>query len=206
MADTITTVEALRTIYREPSQRARDKQIDRLDDNCAAFIAHSPFLVLATADAAGRCDVSPKGGPPGFVKVLDGKRLAIPDLAGNNRLDSMQNLVSSAGIGLLFFVPGVDETLRVNGTATITTDHAVIEGFDVAARVAIVVEVAEAFVHCAKALKRSELWTARPDVGDLPTIACMLRDHARLEASVEEVEASLDHSYATTLWRPGGDR
>ena len=97
---TITSADGLRSVYREPSKPALNKQIDHLDENCRAFIAHSPFLVLASADDSGRCDVSPKGGPPGFVAVLDEHRLGIPDLSGNNRLDSMENLVRSSGIGL----------------------------------------------------------------------------------------------------------
>src|SRR4029453_16256132 len=99
---TITTVDGLREIYRAPSRPAVAKQIDHLDANCRAFIAPSPFVTVATADAAGRCDVSPRGGLPGFVRVLDDRRLGIPDLSGNNRLDSMANLLESPGIGLLF--------------------------------------------------------------------------------------------------------
>src|SRR5215471_422982 len=117
-----TTVDGLREVYRPPSKPAVAKQIHHLDHNCRAYIAHSPFVTVATADAAGRCDVSPKGGPPGFVHVLDDHRLGIPDLSGNNRLDSLQNLVANAGIGLLFLVPGFGETLRVNGTAAVSTD------------------------------------------------------------------------------------
>jgi uncharacterized protein len=207
----ITTVAGLREVYRPPSKPAVAKQIDHLDHNCRAFIAHSPFVTVATADAGGRCDVSPKGGRPGFVHVLDDHRLGIPDLSGNNRLDSLQNLVANAGIGLLFLVPGFGETLRVNGRAAISTNPAVLDACavgDVVPRVVIVVTVDEAYIHCAKALRRSGLWETErwPDLADLPSAACMLRDHYDLpDMDVAAVERRLEHAYQTTLWRPGGE-
>jgi uncharacterized protein len=213
MADqtVITSVDELRAVYRPPSRPAVAKQIDHLDGNCRAFIAHSPFVTVATADADGRCDVSPKGGPPGFVRVLDDHQLAVPDLSGNNRLDSLENLVANAGIGLLFLVPGFGETLRVNGRATISTDPDVLAACavgDVTPRVAVVVTVEEAYVHCAKALRRSGLWEPErwPDLAALPSAACMLRDHYGLpEMDVAAVERRLEESYDRTLWLAGGD-
>ena len=208
---TITSAEGLREVYRDPSKPALAKQIDHLDDNCRAFIAHAPFVVLASADDQGRCDVSPKGGPPGFVTVLDDHRLGIPDLSGNNRLDSMENLVRNAGIGLLFCIPGFDETLRVNGRAEITTDPAVLDVCtvrDIRPRVVIGVNVEEAFIHCAKALRRASLWdpSAWPDLADLPSAACMLRDHyAMPELDIDAVTKRLETSYATTTWLAGGE-
>src|SRR5215471_692004 len=207
----ITTVDGLREVYRPPSKPAVAKQIDHLDHNCRAYIAHSPFVTVATADAQGRCDVSPKGGPPGFVTVLDDHRLGIPDLSGNNRLDSLQNLVANAGIGLLFLVPGFGETLRVNGTAAISTDPDVLVACavgDVVPRVVILVTVEEAYIHCAKALRRAGLWEADrwPDLADLPSAACMLRDHYDLpDMDVAAVEQRLEQGYRTTLWRAGGE-
>jgi hypothetical protein len=113
----IRSVEALRLHYREPSERARRKQLDRLDEHCRRFVSLSPFLVIASTDADGRVDASPRGGDPGFVKVPDERTAVIPDSPGNNRLDSLQNLIAAPGVGLLFMVPSVDATLRINGEA-----------------------------------------------------------------------------------------
>src|SRR5450631_3320534 len=113
----VQSIEQLRQIYQSPSHGAVNKVIDRLDEHCCTFIEHSPFLILATAAQDGRCDVSPKGGPPGFVRVVDDHQVAWGDLAGNNRLDSMQNLLSNRGAAILFMIPGLDETLRINGEA-----------------------------------------------------------------------------------------
>ena len=206
----ITSEEGLREIYRQPGRPALDKVIHHLDENCRVFLAHSPFLTMATADAEGRCDVSPKGGPPGFVVVLDDKHLAIPDLSGNNRLDSLQNLVSNPGIGLLFLVPGMDETLRVNGTATVTTTDEVLDACalrDVRPKVAIVVEVEEVYLHCGKALRRSSLWRSDewPDTAEVPTAGCIYKGHMDLDVPAETVDQLLEDSYSQTLWRPGGE-
>ena len=207
----IGSVDGLREIYKPPAPPSLAKQLDHLDEHCRAFIAHSPFMVVATSDADGRCDVSPKGGPPGFVAVLDDGRLAIPDLSGNNRLDSLENLVANSGIGLLFFIPGFDETLRVNGRATITTDVDVLSSCAVGSvvpRVAIGVDVEEAFIHCAKALRRSNVWAPEewPDVSDMPSAACMLRDHVQLQAyDLEAMEKRLEKSYSETMWLAGGE-
>jgi PPOX class probable FMN-dependent enzyme len=206
----IETVEELRAFYRSPSPGAINKVIDRLDDHCRTFIRHSPFLVLATAAADGRCDVSPKGGPPGFVRVVDEHRLAWADMAGNNRLDSMQNLVSNQGVAILFLIPGLDETLRVNGEAVISTDPDLLELCRLESRtphVVITVEVAEAYIHCAKALRRAELWdhNSWPDLAEMPSVACMLRDHVGARnVNPDEIAAALEVDYARTLWEPGG--
>lgn len=212
MPEVVSSVDELRTIYREPSAGALRKQIDRLEQHCRTFIAHAPFMVLATADADGRCDVSPKGGPAGFVRVIDDNRLAFGDLAGNNRLDSFQNIVANCGVALLFMIPGLDETLRVNGRAHITTDPAVLDSCaldDLRPRVAVVVEVEEAYIHCAKAFRRGDVWRPDrwPDRSDMASAACMLRDHSKAEGvSVEDVQARLDDGYAKTLWQAGGER
>ena len=202
----MTTEDELRTLYRQPSAGAVQKQVDRIDVNCRSFIAHSTFVLIGTASASGACDVSPKGGPPGFVQVLDERRLAIPDLLGNNRLDSILNLLENPGIGLLFVIPGLDETLRVNGRAWAVRDDDVLDACTTAGRrpkVAIGVEVAEAYIHCAKAFRRGSLWKPEgwPDRADMPTIACMLRDHLgdqTLDPAL--IETALEDSYAKTLW------
>lgn len=204
----ITTTDELRTVYRKPAGGALAKQHPSIDDHDRRFIAHSPFVVISTADAAGGCDVSPKGGPPGFVTVLDDGTVVIPDLAGNNRLDTMENLLDNAGIGLLFLIPGIDETLRVNGRARLSTDAEVLAASavdGVVPRVAIAVDVDEVFLHCGKALRRSGLW--RPERwGDTTglSVMTMIRDQAAPGVDVEVVEQALEDSYTTTLWEPGG--
>jgi PPOX class probable FMN-dependent enzyme len=207
----VTSVDELRAIYRPPAQRSLDKEVDHLDAHCRDFIGHSPFVVHATATADAVVDASPKGGPPGFVAVLDDHRLAIPDMAGNNRLDSMRNIVGGGNVALLFMVPGTDETMRVNGRASITTDPDVLDRCpigDLRPNVAIVVHVHTAFIHCAKALRRSALWHPDewPDTSDMATPACMLKDHIGLEGTVEDSQRVLDASYAKTTWKVGGER
>ncbi len=208
--ETINTVEGLREVYRQPSQTSLDKEVDHLDQHCRDFIAHAPFLVVATSTSDGsRLDVSPKGGTPGFVHVVDNHHLAIPDMSGNNRLDSIRNIVEGGAIALLFMVPGVGETLRVNGTAVVSTDPVILDGAPIAGKrpaVCIVATVRTAFIHCAKALKRSQLWEPEhwPATDDMATPACMLRDHIGLDMTVEQSQARLDESYRTTTWEVGG--
>lgn len=211
----VSSLDELRSLYRSPGAGALDKEIDHLDDNCRAFIAHSTFVLIGTSDAGGACDVSPKGGPPGFVRVLDSQRLAIPDLAGNNRLDSFQNLLANPGIGLLFVIPGLDETLRVNGQAWIVRDEDVLDacvvggggGEGVRPRAAVGVSVSSAYIHCAKAFRRGSVWSPDgwPDRSDMPTVGCMLRDHLADESLTGPlIDAGLEAGYAKTLWKTGG--
>ena len=170
---------ALRDIMGTPMDLAVRKQLGKLDRHCRAFIARSPFLCIGTADADGKADVSPRGDPAGFVQVLDDQTLIIPDRPGNNRLDTMSNIMANPNVGLLFFIPGFEDTLRVNGRATIVSDPAVLARAAVngkAPKVAIRVAVDEAFLHCAKALKRSRLWAAdsRVDRRAMPSLAQMI--------------------------------
>ncbi len=202
MTDTqrIDSVAGLRTRYRKPGRGPLAKQIDHIDGHCRDFIGRSPFVILATAGADGRCDASPKGGAPGFVEVRGPNELAIPDLAGNNRLDSFENLVANPGIGLLFLIPGLDETLRVNGTATLNAEG-------VARGVEVLVAVEEAYIHCAKAFRRSGLWDqpSWPSTDGMATPACMLKDHIGLdEMTGDEVAAALEEGYVATMWEAGG--
>ena len=204
----ITTESDLREVYRQPGNSV-DKLLPALDDHARTFIGAAPFVLIGTISPDGSGDVSPKGGPPGFVVVLDDHRLAIPDLAGNNLLDSLTNVVAGSGIGLLFLVPGVDETLRVNGQACITTDPEVLDACAVKDRrpkAAIGVTITQQYMHCAKAFRRSELWKPEtwPDRSTLPTLGCILRDQI---AGLEEVPAqlideTLEANYATSLWEP----
>ena len=123
----VSNYSELRTVYQPPAPRATQKVLDRLDVHCRNFIALSPLCVLSSANADGQADASPRGDPPGFVRVLDDKTLLLPDRPGNNQVDSLQNIVQNPGVGLLFFVPGMNETLRVKGKAEIVTDAEVLE-------------------------------------------------------------------------------
>ena len=168
MSEPIETVEALRARYAEPHVRAVKKQLSRLDEHCRRFIELSPFVVVASSSGAS-LDASPRGGAPGFVSVVDDVTLRIPDSKGNNRLDSLANIITTGRIGLLFLIPGVDETLRVNGAARV---------FGADERTYIEVTVEEAYLHCAKALMRSRLWSddVRQPRGVLPPMGKMLND------------------------------
>lgn len=205
-SDLVTDLAELRSeLYPEPPRRAWDKEVARLDDHCRGFLARSPFMLLATSDAAGHCDVSPRGGPPGFARVLDDRRLAWADLTGNRRIDSLRHVLENPHVGLLFLLPGLGETLRVNGRAFLTRDPEVLRACDVPARtadLAVGVEVQTAFLHCAKAFIRSRLWDPEswPPREALPSAATILRDHVGLEVPVESVDATLQESYRSKLW------
>jgi len=202
--DTIEDVKQLRESYGAPSERALKKQLSRLDKHCRDFIARSPFLVIASADPTGRCDASPKGDAPGFVQVIDDTTLLIPDRLGNNRIDTLANLLARPGIGLIFFVPGINETLRVNGPACITTDPALLEPLAVNGKVpgsAILVTAEEIYFHCGKALIRSDLWNPDKRVrrSDFPSLGRILADQIG-GISVEESERYTAESYKTRLY------
>ncbi len=199
----ITSLEQLRSLYAAPGERALRKQMPALDVHCRRFIALSPFVVLSTAGRDGRLDASPRGGPPGFVQVLDNGDLLLPDSPGNNRLDSLQNIVETGQLGLLFLVPGVDETLRVNGRAVLSCaadDIARCADERRAPKVVIRVSVQEAYLHCAKALMRSRLWDPALHIerSALPTMGQMIKEQAGLEAPVETQEEML-RRYAKDL-------
>jgi PPOX class probable FMN-dependent enzyme len=192
----ITTTEELRRHYKDPLERVLRKRLDRLDLHCRRFIELSPFVVLATSDADGNVDATPRGGEPGFVHVLDERTLLLPDRPGNNGLDSLANLVSCPGVGLLFLIPGVDETLRVNGSAEIRDDEELQAPFDLKGRrpaTVLVVSVRETYLHCAKALMRSNLWSeeAKVERSALPTMGQMMKDHAGERGEPESQEAML---------------
>jgi uncharacterized protein len=200
----------LRQLMREPGELVKAKEIDFLDAHCQSLIARSPFLLLATSNKQGRCDVSPKGDAPGFVQVLDQHHLVIPDRVGNNRLDSIENILENARVGLLFVLPGSGETLRVNGKAWIIQDDEILDNAIVNGKrpnLAIAVRVEEAFIHCAKAFIRSKLWQPQswPDMGDLPSISKMLLDHVnakkhRTDMSEKELDKALEDDYKNELY------
>ena len=206
----LTAVAELRDLYRDPGARGQAKVVRALDENCRAFLARCPFFALASADGNGRCDSSPRGGSPGFVHVLDDLHLAWGDLSGNNRLDSFQNIVANSSVAMLCMIPGMDETLRINGTASITTDATVCQRVTMDGRptnVAVVVAVDEAYIHCAKALRRSGLWAPDrwPDRTGLPSAACMLRDHLAFDGDPSVIDEGLEANYRDTMWEPGGE-
>lgn len=195
----------LTELYPPPAGISTTKQIDRLDRHCRDFIALSPFVVLATAGADGSCDASPRGGPPGFVKVLDERRLAIPDAKGNRRIDSLGNIAENAQAALLFLMPGMGETLRVNGVASLETDPALLEsvavdGTGVVPKLAVVVEAEEVFLHCGKAMIRSKLWDPTTWPNKRPSAARIFKDHAKLDDGVEEIQAYLDEGQQKRLY------
>ncbi|MEZ5650310.1 MAG: pyridoxamine 5'-phosphate oxidase family protein [Burkholderiaceae bacterium] len=188
----IDSLQALLDIYGEPTDVARRKQIDRLDEHCRRFIALSPFLVMATSDGE-RLDASPKGDEPGFVHVEDDHHLLIPDWPGNRRIDGLRNLIRDPAIGLIFMIPNVEETLRVNGRATIHAEPDVLARFERGGRLPLTVtrvRCHEVFLHCAKAFMRSRLWHPErwPERAALPSMVEMLRDHARMETTPDDAQ------------------
>ena len=160
-ATALSSEAELHELYGEPMQRALDKDIGRLDEMCRRLIAVAPIVFVASHDVDGNCDVTPRGGQPGFVTVLDDEHLAIPDATGNRRLDTLQNIVATGRAGLIFLIPGRDQTLRVNGPAGVTADPGVLGRLTPVGkppRTAIVVEAESVYAHCPKAFVRSKLW------------------------------------------------
>ena len=194
----------MRDVYKPPAPRAAQKVLDHLDVHCRNFIALSPLCVLSSANAKGQADASPRGDPPGFVKVLDNKTLLLPDRPGNNQVDSLQNIVENPGVGLLFFVPGMNETLRVKGKAEIVTDEEELESMTVKGRPPVSglrITVEEAFLHCGRALIRSRVWD--PDVqivrSDYPTYGQALADQIA-GADAKEIDDSEDEANRERLY------
>ncbi len=194
----------LRGLYGEVGSLAAKKLMTRLDTHCRHFISLAPFLVLATADAAGRGDASPRGDAPGFVRVLDDNTLLLPDRPGNNLIDSYTNIMAHPGIGLIFLVPGINETLRVNGHATVTTDATLLS--DCAAqgkqpRAGLLIAVEEVFFHCAKALIRSKLWDASRHVprASFPTLGKIIADQTNA-TDAADADLRIEDSYRTRLY------
>ena len=196
-------IAEIREIYGEPMERTIKKQLPRLEKHSRAFIALSPFLVIASTGPSGLCDASPKGDAPGFVRVIDDETLLIPDRLGNNRVDTIGNLLSSPGVGLIFFVPGVNETLRVNGRARITTDPALLESCAVQGKVprsGILITAEEVYFHCGKALIRSDLWNPEKHVprGEWPSLGRIIAE--QIGTDPVEGERMTAESYRTRLY------
>jgi len=189
----IETETQLRELYGHAKGRANLKVLSKLEKHARNFITKSPFLTIATIGASGRTDNSPRGGAPGFVQIIDDHHIAIPDAKGNNRIDSLINIVETGNVGLLFFIPGIDETLRINGKAHISTDSEHIDLFQEESKTpktCIIVEIEEAFLHCAKALMRSKLWSQESKMkrADFPTMGRMLKDQLGGDEPVESHE------------------
>lgn len=203
-----TGAAALVGSYAPVSKGAALKDIGRIDAHMGRFIALSPICLVSTADAAGKQDVTPRGDPPGSFKVLDEKTIAISDRPGNNRLDTLKNLVENPEIALIFLLPGINETVRVAGTARLSVDPALLESMAVqgkAPKCAIVVTVRQAYLHCAKALLRSKLWSGDYAVAreTFPSIGRMVGDQIGLsEEEKKQREAATEHAYKEGLWAP----
>jgi PPOX class probable FMN-dependent enzyme len=180
----LTSMSELRELVGQPSDRAVRKQLAALDPHCRAFIERAPFMLLGTSGNDGRCDVSPKGDRPGFVLVDDDTTILIPDRPGNKRFDSLQNILENPHVGLLFLIPGMDETLRVNGTATLERDDEVLQRLAMDGKapvLAIMVHVEEAFLHCGRSSLREPVWDPARQISraDLPSLSRLIEDQTR---------------------------
>jgi len=214
MTDKALPVEALREQLGEPGDAARLKAISTLDEHCERILAMSPFAVVATSGADGSCDASPRGGPPGFVRVLAPTRVALGELPGNRLFDGAQNLAENPCAALLVMIPGTNETLRIEGRAYLSLDEQVRAATAIDGKVpwgALVIEVSQAFIHCGKAFKRSRLWdpASWPAREDLPRMGPALAAHigapgprggATEVPDGDEAEAGLQEAYRTRLW------
>ena len=205
-ASALTSTGELEQLYRQPSAAVLAKVTDHLDEGCRDFLSVATFALVGTSDRDGRHDVSPRGGAPGFVRILDDNHLALPDLNGNNRLDTLRNIIGNPGVGLLFLVPGMGEMLRINGRAWITTDPELLDRFTDQVRrptTAIAVAVDEAYLHCAKSIRRGGLWepTTWPGAAERPSAARIFIGHlgAGDSLSPEQVEADLEAGYVAGL-------
>jgi PPOX class probable FMN-dependent enzyme len=203
--DIVRSIDELRSIMGEPIDSVTRKTLSHLDKHCGVFIGRSPFMLLASADAQGNVDVSPKGDPEGFVKIIDKQTLAIPDRLGNRRADSIENILQNPKVGLIFMIPGKTETLRISGSASVVRDANLLDSMairDRSPQFAIVVDVHEAFFHCSKCMIRSKIWQQKhwPSLEGLPRLAETMVDAGKLELSETEmhklvVEDEIDRLY-----------
>ena len=202
----ITSLAELRGLLGEPVELAVRKELTALDEHCRTFIAQSPFVLVGTAGAFGGVDVSPRGDGPGFALVLDDQTLVIPDRPGNRRVDSLRNILENPHVGLLFVIPGIHETLRVNGRAQLIRDPDVLARLTAQGKVpvlALAVHVEEAFLQCGKAFRRSRLWQPEswPDRSVLPSPGTIFADHAKLtDTTAQELDCAIEEAYLTRLY------
>ncbi len=204
-SEIVTTEEQLREVLGYPHPSTIAKIVPTLDTHCRTFIAKSPFMLIASADTQGNVDVSPKGDPPGFVQALDDVTLVIPDRLGNRLADTFRNILQTGKVGLIFLVPGKQETLRVSGNAIIVRDGWLREQMAIDGKIpnfAIVVTIEKIFFHCAKCVIRSKIWDSDHwvDLEGLPSLAQILVDHGKLSDSVEEMQVMIDQSYRDRLY------
>jgi uncharacterized protein len=204
LLEVLSTEAEIEAVIGKPSAKVLAKVVDTLDDICRAFIARSPFIVVASSDASGHVDVSPKGDAAGFVHVLDGRTIAIPERLGNRRADSFRNVLQNPKVGVIFLVPGKGETLRVGGSARIVRDAWLLERMAVSHRVpelALVVTIEEAFIHCTKCMVRSRMW--QPDswnADGLASIGEAMVAHGRLDISIGEMQSIAENDERTRLY------
>lgn len=205
MSQTLSDEAALRGVYMAPGEGAVTKEIPVLDAHCRQFISLSPFLCIGSSRPDGLADVSPRGGEPGFVHVLSDTILAMPDRPGNNRLDTMSNIVEVPSVGLLFFIPGIDDCLRVNGVAEISVEPSLLDQFmerNRQPRSVMLIKVREVYLHCTKALKRADIWNPDKYVprDALPTAGQIYRDHCKVEIPAEAIDTALETDAKDNLY------
>ncbi|KZZ84444.1 pyridoxamine 5'-phosphate oxidase family protein [Bacillus sp. SJS] len=202
----IESAEQLNEIWGNPGKLASSKVIDHLDHHCINFLSLSPFALIGTSNSNGECDVSPRGDHPGFILILNEKQLVIPERPGNKRLDSIRNLLENPHASLLCLIPGLNESLRITGKASVIRDQDILEQMQARGKTpiaGIAIEVEECFIHCGKALKRSQLWDSEkwPAAGELPKANEILADHAKFdEFDANSVAAALEESYKKRLY------
>ncbi len=201
----ITSIEELDALFGQPKHTSVAKESAAMTELEQAFIRSSPFHLLATSHTDGTCDVSPRGDPPGSVQVLCDRTLILPEWAGNKRVDSLRNIVVNPQVGLLFIVPGLDETLRVNGTARLTTHAPLLARYAVqgkAPELAIIVHTEAVYMHCARAFRRSKLWDTAtwPEPGTVPAMPAVLKDKLALPEPLAEIAAEREERYRQSLY------
>ncbi|MCM3633685.1 MULTISPECIES: pyridoxamine 5'-phosphate oxidase family protein [Paenibacillus] len=191
----------------QPSNVVSNKVIHSLESTSKDFISNSPFIVIATSDGKGRCDASPRGDRPGFVHIIDEKHLFIPERPGNRKMDSIQNILQNPHIGIIFIIPGMDETFRVNGRACISRDEALLSKTAVNGKLpkmGIGVEIEECYMHCGKAFKRSGLWDAEQWLpkNELPSASKIIAAHVseKMQVTADQIEKSLEDTYKNRLY------
>lgn len=203
--DLVTSIDELESMFGQPKETSVKKVTPRLTDLMRGFIAQSPIYLLATANEDGTCDVSPRGDPAGAIRVVDAQTLILPDRSGNNRVDSLRNIVNNPRAGLLVLVPGSDDTLRINGRAKLSRNPTLLDAMPMQGKtpkLAIIVDIDEAYMHCARAFRRSHLWQPEswPDRDDVPSMASILHDQFRPQESIEEFAREREERYLTTLY------
>lgn len=201
----ITDQQRFREIFNPPSQVILDKNIDHIDDICAAYINASPFIIISTLGADGLISTSPKGDPAGFVQILDHKTLAIPERLGNHRCDSFENILVNPNIGVIFIIPGFGVTLRVSGTAQIVRDEKLQQSMAINGKqpnAVLIVNVEQAFAHCSKAIMRGKIWQsdAWPDSSQLPNLGVAMVTHSKLSTTAEKMQEIVINDENTRLY------